>query len=82
MELKAQIITKFCDFKTFDNEWRLGIIENTKGTILKDKDLLEVHLDGWSINKNQVNQINKRKYAYIHLKYNHLDIIQKVILDK
>ncbi len=54
MDLKTQIISKFCDIQTSDNEWRLGIIENTRGNILKDKDLLEVHLDGWSINKNQV----------------------------
>ncbi len=59
MELKTQIITKFCDILTSDNEWRLGIVENTKQNVLKDKDLIEVHFDGWSINKNQVIQINK-----------------------
>jgi hypothetical protein len=51
---KTQIITKYCDIQTNDNKWRLGIIENLKANILKEKDVLEVNLDGWSSSKKQV----------------------------
>jgi hypothetical protein len=47
---KTQFITKYCDIQTKDGEWRLGVVEKNK----EDKDLMEVSLDGWSKNKNQV----------------------------
>jgi len=48
---KYQYIRKYCDFQTKDGIWRLGIID---GKFNKDKEIIEVALDGWSNNKIQV----------------------------
>lgn len=50
---KRQFIGKYCDILTKDGVWRLGIIDGGKGN-KDDKDIIEVSLDGWSSNKNQV----------------------------
>lgn len=50
---KRQFIGKYCDIQTKDGIWRLGIIDGGKGN-KDDKDIIEVTLDGWSSNKNQV----------------------------
>lgn len=49
MNDKSQYIIKYCDIQTKDNEWRLGIVEGQK-----NKEIIEVSLDGWSSNKIQV----------------------------
>jgi hypothetical protein len=47
---KTQYIIKYCDIQTNDGVWRLGIINKN----VNFKNLLEIHLDGWSENKKQV----------------------------
>ncbi len=53
---KRQFISKYCDIQTKDGVWRLGVVEGVKGN-KEDKDIVEVALDGWSKNKNQVSKI-------------------------
>lgn len=50
---KRQFIGKYCDIQTKDGVWRLGAIEGKR----EDKEIVEVSLDGWSSNKNQVGNI-------------------------
>ena len=54
MNDKRQYLGKYCDIKTKDGVWRLGIIEGEKLNNL-DKNIFEVSLDGWSRNKSHVN---------------------------
>jgi hypothetical protein len=49
---KTQYLIKYCDIKTIDNEWRLGIVNKNHTSL--GVNYLEVHLDGWSENKKQV----------------------------
>ncbi len=48
---KKQFLVKYCDVLTKDGQWRLGTLLNK---ISDSKDIIEVSLDGWSSNKNQV----------------------------
>ena len=53
MNDKRQYLGKYCDIKTKDGVWRLGMIEGEKLSNL-EKNIFEVSLDGWSRNKNHV----------------------------
>jgi hypothetical protein len=50
---KKQYLGKFCDIQTKDGVWRLGTIEGDKVNKM-ERLILDVSLDGWSSNKNQV----------------------------
>jgi len=50
---KRQYLNKYCDIQTKDGIWRLGIIEGDKLSKI-EKNVIEVSLDGWSSNKNNV----------------------------
>ncbi len=78
---KRQFINKYCDIQTKDGVWRLGMIQ---GKLNKDQEVIEVSLDGWSSNKNQVKLlfIIIRNYVFIQIEYSRLVILVEVILVK